>query len=112
VNPKSEKKSGSGKKLFQKGGDPRRGRGPAKGAPNAGRPKDEFKQRMAEKRDRESVQAFLDECLEGKHGPDMHLKALRFVTEYSAGKPSQAVDVSVSGKLLILTDPEELDGDD
>ena len=43
---KSAKPRGPGRP-FQKGGDPRSGRGPAKGAPNAGRPPDEFKAMLA-----------------------------------------------------------------
>jgi len=44
MKKKSGKKSGDGK--FATGEDPRRGRGPRKGAPNAGRPPSEFKELM------------------------------------------------------------------
>jgi hypothetical protein len=43
---KSAKPRGKGVP-FAKGGDPRQGRGPAPGAPNAGRPPDEFKAMLA-----------------------------------------------------------------
>ncbi len=43
---KSATKSAGRGRPFTKGGDPRQGRGPKKGAPNAGRPPSEFKRLM------------------------------------------------------------------
>ena len=62
---------------FASGDDPRRGRGPAKGAPNAGRPADWLKEQMAAGREM-AVQRLVDEM--DKLQPD-HL--LRIVEKWA-----------------------------
>lgn len=99
---KSGGKSG-GKKdrrpgTFQPGEDPRRGDGPEKGAPNAGRPPDKFKQEMRGIADRPSVVKRLKH-LTGPRGKganavpdDVFLKAFKEVADRGYGKPAQPVE--------------------
>lgn len=117
-------------KAFEKGPDARRGRGPAKGAPNAGRPPNEWKQSLRGLADREAVLAHVDAALTAgprrpKLAPDgteliesyidakgrpairtvmegSHLFewALEYATEHGYGRAAQSVDVTTDGKAL------------
>lgn len=86
---KSARKSVTGKP-FVEGADPRRGKGPAPGSPNAGRPKDEFKAlcRDLASGDKtiDSVRAILD-----NPAHPQFVAALRYVTEHGYGKPEQPI---------------------
>ncbi len=67
------------------------GRGPAKGAPNAGRPPDAWKATLRELASRENVLAHIQTVLDA--GPDhpFFAKALEYVTEYGYGKATQHI---------------------
>jgi hypothetical protein len=40
---------------------------------------------------RDSVQTYLEQCIEGKLGPKFHLEALKFAADRAYGKPSQSI---------------------
>lgn len=115
---------------FKPGDDPRRGRGPAKGAPNAGRPPNEWKQSLRGLADREAVLAHVDAALTaGPRRPKLdesgaetietyidakgrpairtvmegsHLFewALEYATEHGYGRAAQSIDMTSEGKAL------------
>ncbi len=68
---------------FQKGHDPRRGRGPRKGTPNAGRPPDEFKAQMAALASREETVRALEAILSDPEHTHF-IQALKFAAEATA----------------------------
>ena len=76
---KSAKPRGPGRP-FQKGGDPRSGRGPAPGAPKAGRPPDEFKAMLAGLASWDATIASLERILSDPDHPAFQ-KALDYVTD-------------------------------
>ena len=90
---KSARKSAPGKP-FEHGEDPRRGRGPAKGAPNAGRPPDKFKEAMRGIADRPDVLKRLKKLTGTAKsvGDDVFLKAFKEVADRGYGKPAQPVE--------------------
>lgn len=101
--PKSGKKSGKRKQpgAFKKGGDPRQGRGPKKGAPNAGRPPDEFKRRMQAIASKDETLAYLDELTTKARGrgksragadPQTFLKAFKETADRGYGKAVQPIE--------------------
>lgn len=85
---------------FQLGPDHRRGRGPAKGAANAGRPPDEFKRLMASLASREQTIRALAHILENPSHPHF-LGALKFVAERGYGLPLQTIDVDSQQRFVI-----------
>lgn len=114
---------------FRPGPDARRGRGPRKGAPNAGRPPDQWKLALRALADREAVLAHVDRALlagpvrpkldengnrvcrveeyKGKpfvvwetEGDPFFDRALDYVTEHGYGRAGQSVDVTSNGKEL------------
>ncbi len=107
---KSAQKSVVGRPLTAD--DPRRGRGPAKGAPNAGRPPDAFKALMRELASRDESLVRLAGILKGtlKYtdgdgkkvvipvDSDTYLKALAFASDRGYGKAQQSIDVTSGGK--------------
>lgn len=54
--------------------------------PGAGRPPDEFKRRMRALLDRDSIERFLGECLNGDHGEAAFFKAVEFTADRGEGK--------------------------
>jgi hypothetical protein len=76
---------------FEKGADPRRGRGPKPGT--GGRPPNEFRDRMRELANLQEVEAYTLKCLNGEFGPRFHLEARKWVAERGYGKPTQALEV-------------------
>ena len=78
---------------FAKGTAPGPGRGPAKGAPNAGRPHDAFKAEMQRILMLPAVLARI-ERLATKPGTkaDLFLRVLQFAADRSWGKPTQPID--------------------
>ena len=82
-------------------GDPRiqRGRGPKKGAENAGRPPDWWKAKMRELRDRALIAAEAEKVLEDPDHPAW-LSATKFMHEAVEGKPATAIDLTSKGKEL------------
>lgn len=95
ASEKSAEKSAPGKP-FEKGGDPRQGRGPKKGAPNAGRPPSEFKAAMRGLASRRAVMDRLRTLTGGskKVSDDVFLKAFKEVTDRGYGKAVQPLEHS------------------
>jgi hypothetical protein len=78
---------------FKVGPDPRRGRGPAKGAPNAGRPPDEWRAALRALASRDDVLQHLDAVLRAGPGHPWFSKALDYATEHGYGKAKQAHEI-------------------
>ena len=78
------------------------GRGPAKGAPNAGRPPDAWKATLRELASRENVLAHIQTVLDA--GPDhpFFAKALEYVTEYGYGKATQHIEQTGGTTLEVI----------
>ncbi len=96
---------------FKPGPDPRRGRGPKKGAPNAGRPRNEFKQEMRALASDEAVLTRLRQLLWQCTDPTTFIRALAFTTEHGYGKATQPIaavrdDAADLEELRHLTDEE------
>lgn len=72
-----------------------RGRGPRPGAPNAGRPPDEFKAMCAGMASREATRRAVDRILGNENHPHF-MAALRWATDRGYGKPDQTLDVTAS----------------
>lgn len=98
---KSGRKSAATPGGFKPGHDPRRGRGPAKGAPNAGRPPDEFKALMRSLASRQDVIEHLTTVLGDPNHPDWHA-AWKDVADRGYGKAVQAVDLGTGVKRLLI----------
>ena len=96
---------------FREGPDPRRGRGPAPGAPNAGRPPNAFAARCREIADRESLLEMAAKIAAGKEGeivtigdstnamvskPSDRIAAMKLILAYGHGQPVQPVDTSAA----------------
>ena len=77
-----------------------RGRGPKKGAPNAGRPPDKFKQMCQALASSVEVEQRVAEILNRGSKDPMFLGALKWASEHGYGRPDQNVDV-VSGGLSL-----------
>ncbi len=90
---------------FQPGYDPRRGHGPAPGAPNAGRPRDEDLEWLAsvsvkDPKVRERLGAILE------HGdPELFRKVFQWAFEVLHGRPGQSVDLTSGGQPTLLLGP-------
>jgi hypothetical protein len=68
------------------------GRGPAKGAPNAGRPPEEWRERLRAMASREEVlEHVANVLLVGPEHPYFD-KALDYATQYGYGKPKQEIE--------------------
>lgn len=95
---KSARKSAPGKP-FTGAGDPRNGRGPKKGAPNAGRPRNEHlawcRQMVSDPKCEAAVQAVL---ANQKH--PAFATMWKAVAERGYGKPREELDVTSGGKPL------------
>lgn len=91
---KSGKKSGSSTQ-FKPGADPRRGNGPAKGAPNAGRPPDAFKELCRELATGEKTIAAVKAILKDETHAQF-MAALKWASEHGYGKPAQPLEHSGS----------------
>lgn len=89
---KSGKKSGSDGK-FASGPDPRRGRGPEKGAPNAGRPPNWLREWCDDLLASPECKAQVEKVLKNeKHAAFAQM--WRTISERAHGKPAQAIDVT------------------
>jgi hypothetical protein len=78
---------------------PGKGRGPKPGAPNAGRPKDEWKAKLTALASRDEVLAHVESVLlQGPEHP-FFARALDYVTDHGYGKATQ--NVEVSGNLTV-----------
>lgn len=89
---KSEAKS-HGKKLFTGKGDPRNGRGPKPGAPNAGRPRDEWKAWLRSVVDSPESQRAIVQVISDPSHP-AHAKVLQWAAERGYGKETESVEHS------------------
>lgn len=87
---KSAKKTATGKP-FKKGDDPRRGKGPPKGAPNAGRPPDAFKREMRETLWSQVVPK-LKKLTKNAEG-ELLLKIFRELADRGYGRAPMAVEI-------------------
>lgn len=76
------------------------GRGPAPGAPNAGRPPDEWKARLRAMASRDEVLTHVETVLLA--GPDNPFfdRALQYVTDHGYGRAQQHVDLTSNGQTL------------
>lgn len=95
----SEKSGRKTDTRFKKGPDPRRGKGPAKGAPNAGRPPNEWNRRMEELGDRWLVALEAGEVVDDPDHPQF-ANIGRWLIEQLRGKAKQQVDVTSNGQTL------------
>ena len=76
-----------------------RGRGPAKGAPNAGRPPNAWREKMEALRDRWLIAAEVERIVDDPDHPSW-FQVGKFVHEATAGRPHQAVDVTSAGEKI------------
>lgn len=84
TDKKSGRKSGNRPGTFTGKGDPRNGRGPKAGAPNAGRPKDQVRAGLA--LDFESNRPILDYFAKGEEfTPEQRMKAIELQARYGLG---------------------------
>jgi len=91
-----------GGRPFAVGADPRRGNGPAKGAPNAGRPRDEWKARLRAMASKDQVLDHVESALDMGPAHPFFEKALAYVTDHGYGRASQSLDVTTGGEPLTL----------
>lgn len=102
---KSQKKSDAQRKKrmpakpFTGKGDPRNGRGPAKGAPNAGRPPNWWYAQMQEIRDR-FLQAAVAQGVADDPDHPAWANVGKWAHEQLEGKAAQKVDVTSKGESL------------
>ena len=73
----------------------RQGRGPKRGAPNAGRPSDAFREMCRELVRREEVLKAVSKILKNSDHP-LFMQALNWATNHGYGKPEQTVNAKVS----------------
>jgi hypothetical protein len=97
---KSAEKSAASGRPFETGTDSRRGRGPAKGAPNAGRPPDEFKRRLAALASGPETLRALEQILSDP-GHQHFIQALKFASERGYGIPKQTVDLEGGVQIIV-----------
>lgn len=99
---KSVGKSGGVDNLrpFVKGADKRRGKGPAKGSPKAGRPPNWWREKMAELRDRWLATAEADKIVENSDHPEWR-RLGQALHEMVEGKPAQAINAKVDATVTV-----------
>ena len=103
IVPVSEKKDKLGRPLRGIALDPsKRGRGPAPGSPNAGRPPDEWKAKLRELASRENVLAHIQTVLDSGPEHPFFAKALEYVTEHGYGKATQHIEQSGASTLEVI----------
>lgn len=85
---------------FSKGHDVRRGHGPKRGAPNAGRPPDEFKALLAALASREETVRALETILADPNHPHF-IQALKFAADRGYGHPNHNVSLDVPAVVLV-----------
>ena len=99
---KSVEKSPVPKQLkpFVPGPDKRRGNGPKKGAPNAGRPPNAWKARMEALRDRWLIATEASSVVDDTEHP-LFVPLGKFLHEAVAGKPAQSVAVQATAEVTV-----------
>lgn len=70
------------------------GRGPAKGAPNAGRPRDEWKARLQAMASSDAVLDHVHKTLENGPSDPFFQRALDYVTDHGYGRATQPIELS------------------
>lgn len=75
------------------------GRGPRKGAPNAGRPPDKFKEMCRDLASSADIERCARRVLKNPNHPAW-LGALKWATEHGYGKPKESIDLTSGGKSL------------
>src|SRR4051812_34750280 len=98
-SPKSARKSPG--RPFTGADDPRRGRGPAKGAPNAGRPPDEYKARLRELVGKIEVEQRLEDMLEAKDDRAF-LEAYKYCSDKAYGRAPTVIEGGDERKPLTI----------
>lgn len=88
-------------KPFNKGTDKRRGRGPKKGAPNAGRPPDQWKEECRKLVSRNEMLDRARAVLDNPEHPAW-LGALKFLTEQGYGRAAQTLDLTSDNTLTVV----------
>lgn len=105
---KSAEKSAAPGVPFQRGHDPRRGRGPRAGTPNAGRPRNDWREACRAALEKADGLGFIAQVMSGeavqavgvdKHGKPIlrrprirdRLNAVKLLLDYAYGKPTQDV---------------------
>lgn len=78
---------------FKPGPDPKRGRGPAKGAPNAGRPPDAFKALCQGIADQGAMALLAKRVLSNPKHPAFQF-ALKWATDHGYGKAMQPMELT------------------
>ena len=96
---------------FQEGVDARRGRGPKKGAANAGRPPNEFKAQLAALASREETIRALAAILEDPNHPHF-IHALKFAADRGYGRPTQPLQIDADNRVVVLVAPEKLSNEE
>lgn len=76
------------------------GNGPRKGAPNAGRPPDEWRERLRAMASRDEVLEHVNSVLLAGPEHPFFDRALQYVTEHGYGKAAASLDVTTKGKEL------------
>jgi hypothetical protein len=99
MSEKSARKSAKPGKPFKKGGDPRQGRGPKPGAPNAGRPPNAWNERMEALADRWLIALEAGQVVDDDAHPHFE-KVGKWLVEQLRGKAKQQVDVTSNGQTL------------
>src|SRR5687767_1252362 len=90
---KSARKSARGRP-FAKGGDPRQGRGPKKGAANAGRPPNWLRDRCDEWLSASECQAQIKEILADKNHPAF-ATMWKAISDRAYGRPTERIESEV-----------------
>ena len=75
------------------------GNGPAKGAPNAGRPPDEWRERLRAMASRDEVLDHVETVLLAGPSDPFFDRALQYVTDHGYGKPKQ--EMAHSGTITL-----------
>ena len=70
------------------------GRGAAKGAPNAGRPRDEWKARLQAMASSDAVLDHVHQTLENGPSDPFFQRALDYVTDHGYGRATQPIELS------------------
>lgn len=76
------------------------GRGPAKGAPNAGRPRDEWRAKLQAMASRDEVLAHVEATLLNGPADPFFDRALQYVTDHGYGRAPSSVDITSGGEKL------------
>lgn len=78
----------------------------------SGRPPDEFKRRMRELASSEASIAYLEQCINGVHGPKAAASAREYATERGYGKVPTEIKADVVAHVLVVSNIEDLPATD